>query len=174
MDASSFYAESLTAVKRLGVRAVFLLGPDPRIRLPELLSQSVYVTKSYTNYSAVLPHTAIAVHHGGIGTTALALRAGCPMLIATYAPDAPDTAERIRKLGVGLVLPRSRYTAARVIAKLTELINNRQYRERAEKVAKTIRSENGTAVACDALEHVLRAVPLKTRPVPIPQQDTYA
>jgi rhamnosyltransferase subunit B len=174
MDAGSFYAESVAAVKRLSVRAVFLLGPDPRNRLPEQLPRSVYVTRNYTDYSALLPHAAVAVHHGGIGTTALTLRAGCPVLVVPYPPDAPDNGERLRKLGVGLVLPRSRYNAAGVIPRLTQLMNNRQYRERAETVAKKISSENGTAAACEALEAALRAVPPGNRRDLIPQPDRYA
>jgi rhamnosyltransferase subunit B len=49
----------------------------------------------------LLPQVAALVHHGGIGTTAAALAAGIPQLIAPFAFDQFDNAARTVRLGVG-------------------------------------------------------------------------
>ncbi|CAK0805980.1 unnamed protein product, partial [Prorocentrum cordatum] len=52
-------------------------------------------------HCSLLPECSAAVHHGGIGTTIAALRAGIPQLIVPIAFDQPYWAERVGALGVG-------------------------------------------------------------------------
>lgn len=62
--AGDFYTESLKAVHRLGVRAVFLTGQNPQ-GLPDDA-----MAIEYAPHSELFPRAAAVVHHGGIGTTA--------------------------------------------------------------------------------------------------------
>ena len=52
----------------------------------------------------MLPRAAAIAHHGGIGTAAEALRAGCPQLVMPMTFDQPDNAVRLERLGVGRTL----------------------------------------------------------------------
>jgi UDP:flavonoid glycosyltransferase YjiC (YdhE family) len=56
----------------------------------------------YVPLRALLPRAAALVHHGGIGTTAEALRAGVPQAIVPLAYDQFDNAARVEALGAGL------------------------------------------------------------------------
>ena len=49
----------------------------------------------YVPLRALLPRCAALVHHGGIGTTAEALRAGVPQVIVPLAYDQFDNAARV-------------------------------------------------------------------------------
>src|ERR1700748_1110735 len=55
----------------------------------------------YVPLRALLPRSAALVHHGGIGTTAEALRAGVPQVIVPLAYDQFDNAARVRALAAG-------------------------------------------------------------------------
>src|SRR6202012_1799180 len=57
--------------------------------------------RAYVPLRALLPRCAALVHHGGIGTTAEALRAGVPQVIVPLAFDQFDNAARVRALGAG-------------------------------------------------------------------------
>ena len=73
-------------------------------------------------YTQVLPKVRLVVHHGGIGTTIDALRAGVPQLIVGSGSDRPFNAECVKQLGAGAYLPPLRATIDRVRSMATELM----------------------------------------------------
>ena len=153
MNAGSFYEHSVACAKLLGYRAVLVLGKGNRDRMTSLSSEVISV--EYAPFSELFERAAVVVHHGGVGTTGLAMRAGCPMLVVPCAWDQPDNGERATRLGVARTIPRRRYTPARAAAAIQKLLDNRVYSERALKVREEVRQEDGVRVACDALEKLL-------------------
>lgn len=153
MDAGTFYTESASAAKLIGRRAVLLYGTGNEP--PSGLDDNIAAFE-YAPYSLVFPRAACIVHSGGIGTTGQVLRAGIPHLIMPYGNDQPDNAARCRRLGVAEVIGRAEYTADSAAARLRKLLNGTRYKSTAAGVAAVIRTENGTAAACDAIEQVLR------------------
>lgn len=55
-------------------------------------------------HEKLFPRCAAVLHHGGIGTTNAALRAGVPQLVSPHLLDQFYTAHRIERGGVGLAL----------------------------------------------------------------------
>jgi UDP:flavonoid glycosyltransferase YjiC (YdhE family) len=98
----------------------------------------------------------LIVHHGGVGTTGLAMRSGRPMLVVPFAHDQPDNAARLTRLGVARTLDPRRYTPARAEAELRLLLDDPAYSQRATEVGGQVREEDGVRAACDALEGLLR------------------
>ena len=78
----------------------------------------------YAPFSELLPRCSALVHHGGIGTTAQALRAGVPQLIMPMAHDQPDNASHVKRLGVGDSISRRMFWPGRVAKKLDRLIRD--------------------------------------------------
>ena len=97
-QAQRWLARSLEAARRLGRRAV-LLTPH-REQVPATLPADV-LWLPYVPLRALLPRVAALVHHGGIGTTAEALRAGVPQVIVPLAYDQFDNAARVEALAAG-------------------------------------------------------------------------
>lgn len=146
--AGNFYAESLAAVRRLGCRAVLLVGPNDG--LGPLPAGTVAIP--YAPFSKVFPRAAVIVHQGGIGTAAQALAAGRPMLVVPFGFDQPDNAARLQRLGVARAIPRKRYSASAAFAALDPLLSNLEYADRAAAAARALAKENGTRTACDFIE----------------------
>src|SRR6185369_4873308 len=151
--ARNFYRDSVEAATALGQRALLLIG-HARNMPAEKLPPGVAAFE-YAPYSEVLPRACAIVHQGGVGTTGQGLRSGKPVLILPHAHDQFDNAARVVRLGCGRTIPRPRYTAATAITELQALLNDRRYAERAAEVGETVRQENGTAVAVDAIERML-------------------
>ena len=151
LAAGRFYEYSAQAAMRMGVRAVLLIGSDPRNRPEAALPDSICVAE-YAPYSGLFPRSALVVHQGGVGTTAQCLRAGKPMLIMPYSHDQPDNARRMRRLKVGNTIMKGRYTPARVARKLTAMLAKPSLAERAASVAEQLKHEDGVKTACGALE----------------------
>jgi len=147
-DAGSFYQESVAAAKRLGCRAILLVGTN-EIAGPLPAGTMAF---PYAPYSKILPRAACVVHQGGIGTCGQTLAAGRPMLVVPFAFDQPDNAARLRRLGVARVIRRKNYTGARAAAELERLLRDANYAEAAAEAALRVRAEDAVLTACDAIE----------------------
>ena len=131
-QATYYFRCALDASARLGLRAI-LLTPH-REQLPSHLPTPV-LWQGYVPLRALLPHVAALVHHGGIGTTAEALRAGTRQLVVPLAHDQFDNAARVRALGVGDSLHASSLTAGRVRRQLARLTGDAAMLEDCRRVA---------------------------------------
>jgi rhamnosyltransferase subunit B len=155
LAAGDFYEQSARAAQRAGVRAVLLIGNDPRNRPQGQLPDSICVA-DYAPYSALFPRTSLVVHQGGVGTTAQCLRAGRPMLIMPYSHDQPDNARRMKRLGVAGVIQRASYKPARVARQIQAMRAEPEYAQKAREAAQALAREDGVKTACDALEQLCR------------------
>ncbi len=151
MHPGRFFEESIAAIARLGIRAILLVGAHEGATKIGAVSPNIHVA-AYVPFSAVMPRSSVIVHQGGIGTTAQALRAGRPTVVVPWAHDQPDNADRVQRLGISRTIPRSRYKSDRVARELRTILDDPGYSKRAEQLGASIRSENGIAAACDAVE----------------------
>lgn len=174
-DPGAFYHASAAAARRLGQRAVLLVGVNPRTHQPlrqdaaPLLADAPtepIVAVAYAPHSELMPRAAAVVHQGGIGTMGQALRAGRPMLVAPYSHDQPDNAMRAARLGVARVVPRRAYATRRVTDELARLLGDGALAARAEAVGRRIRAESGAPAAAGALER-LAATHAPAGPAPL-------
>jgi rhamnosyltransferase subunit B len=155
LTAGKFYEFSARAAIRLGIRAVLLIGSDPRNQLRTALPESICVAE-YAPYSALFNRAALVVHQGGVGTTAQCLRAGKPMLIVPFSHDQPDNCRRMQKLKVAQGMQRANYTPMRVARRLKAMLAEPRFALRAKSVAQQLSHEDGVHTACDALEELYR------------------
>jgi UDP:flavonoid glycosyltransferase YjiC (YdhE family) len=153
LAAGNFYEYSAQAAMRLGVRAVLLIGTDPRNKPRTVLPESICLAE-YAPFSALFSRATLVVHQGGVGTTAQCLRAGKPMLIMPYSHDQPDNARRMRRLGVAQSIKKESYTPARVVRKLKAMLAEPALAHQAANVAEQLKHEDGVKSACDALERL--------------------
>ncbi|MEO7190456.1 MAG: glycosyltransferase [Vicinamibacterales bacterium] len=144
-----FYEESLDAVTRLRRRAVLLVGRRSTVGL-QPTSSNVCMAE-YAPHAPLFARAAAIVHHGGVGTTAQALRAGCPMLVVPHAHDQPDNAFRVSRLGVAATLPASRYTGRQAAASIAALLSDPRVLSRSAGIARELAAEDGPGAACQAI-----------------------
>jgi rhamnosyltransferase subunit B len=118
-QAAAYFRAARAAAQRLGRRALFLTSH--RDQVPADLPPTM-LWQAYVPLRALLPHAAALVHHGGIGTTAEALRAGTPQLVVPLAHDQFDNGARVTALGAGASLPAARLNERRLVRKLAALL----------------------------------------------------
>lgn len=143
-QAEAYFVAAAYAVTVLGLRAIFLT--PHREQIPTTFPPHI-CWQSYVPLKALLPHVAALVHHGGIGTTAEALRAGTPQLVVPLAHDQFDNAARVERLGAGASLHASRVTPRRMALSLERVVS-RDVAERAGSCA--------AAGVCSRLEALAR------------------
>jgi rhamnosyltransferase subunit B len=152
LNAGDFYEQSAAIAHGLGVRAVLLTGAEN----PAPSEHADIYIAGYVPYSYIFPRAAVVVHAGGIGTIALALRAGRPMLIVPFAHDQPDNAHRAARLGVARVIARDSYRPGVAVPVLKALLRSSRIAARSASLAKKMMSEDGVAGACACIEDALR------------------
>ncbi len=148
-----FYRESLAAARRLGRRAVLLVGPDGDLSIAEGAVDAVAV--SYAPYSLLFPRAAAIVHQGGVGTTQQALRAGRPQLVVPHLGDQFDNGARIARLGVGVTMARAAYRAATAAAALGRLLEGADTIAAARRIGEIAAREDGAGEAARRIAGLL-------------------
>ncbi|OBH02062.1 MULTISPECIES: glycosyltransferase [unclassified Mycobacterium] len=86
------------ACAQLGERGLVCAGGTDFTDLPRFEHIKVV---SAVNHTAIFPACRAVVHHGGAGTTAAGLRAGCPTLILWNLPAQAPWAAQVEQLKVG-------------------------------------------------------------------------
>ena len=133
-----FFEQSLKVAKTMKMRAVILTGQP--IDLPH--DKDIFIT-DYAPHAEIFPFAAAIIHHGGIGSTGRALKAGKPQLITPFNGDQFDNARRVKRLGVGDSLPIKKYNAVRAERKLKKLLSDPTLPAIAQKHTQQLLGENG-------------------------------
>jgi rhamnosyltransferase subunit B len=144
-----FFAASAAACALSGRRGLLITKVGSQ--LPATLPPGL-LHVPYAPFSQLLPRLAAFVHHGGIGTTSQALRAGVPQLVRPMAYDQFDNAHHVLRLGVGRRLLPKAYAPAAVARDLERLTTDVALQRRCADVA-ALCSTGGDAMAmaCDAV-----------------------
>jgi UDP:flavonoid glycosyltransferase YjiC (YdhE family) len=160
VDVAHFFAAARECCQRLGRPGVLL---SPNLPAEGRGAQGSIFTLSYLELGLLLPHAALLVHHGGIGTTARALEAAVPQIISPQAFDQPDNGDRISRLGVGAMLPRAELTGQALAQAAARLLGSEQARAVSRELQLRLRASNAIAAAADVLEQRFGAGSVQAR-----------
>jgi UDP:flavonoid glycosyltransferase YjiC (YdhE family) len=100
------------------------------------------------------PRCCAVVHHGGAGTTHMALRAGKPALVLPFILEQRMWAKRVERAGAGRSLSFWKATPERVGALLRDVAGSQAFRDGAERMAAAMSQEDGAGVATRRLERL--------------------
>lgn len=151
--AGPFYEAAAQACKLLNRRGLLLTG-QPEYA-PKSLPKGV-AAFTYAPFTTILPRGCATVHHGGVGTTAQAMRAGKPTVIVPFAHDQFDNAARTRRLGISATVPRNKVSDHSLAAALRQVLDNPEVLTRAGRIAQGLNSERGDSHAADRIEALAR------------------
>jgi sterol 3beta-glucosyltransferase len=139
------------ALAAVGLRAIVQSGWS-RLDLSGIDGDRVLVTGEVP-HAWLLPRAAVAIHHGGAGTTAAALAAGLPSVIVPHAFDQRFWGRRIAALGCGPEPIDHRDLSADALATaLRSALAPEGARGAAARLGERLRAEDGTGRAAELLE----------------------
>ncbi len=110
------------------------------------------------NLQQLFGRVAAVVHHGGVGTTTTAARAGASQVVVSQIVDQPYWAGRVAGLGIGAAHDGPAPTTESLSAALRTALTP-ETRARAAAVAGTIRTDGATVAATLLLDAVSRERP---------------
>lgn len=144
------------AAKRLGRRILIQEGwakLDVSCAAADVANGSV-LGIGFVPHDWIFQNAAAVIHHGGAGTTARALRHGCPMLIETHGFDQPFNGRIINELGAGEYFGAHQSTPDRIEKYLRRVLTPATA-ARAAAIGAEIRKEDGPGTACALIEAAL-------------------
>ncbi|KAG4919198.1 hypothetical protein JHK82_056638 [Glycine max] len=136
------------------------------------LSDNVFLLEECP-HDWLFPQCSAVVHHGGAGTTATGLKAGCPTTIVPFFGDQFFWGDRIYEKELGPApIPISQLNVENLSNAIRFMLQP-EVKSRAMEIAKLIENEDGVAAAVDAFHrHLPDELPLPTpTPTPVEEED---
>jgi vancomycin aglycone glucosyltransferase len=97
-------------------------------------------------HALLFPRVALAVHHGGAGTSARAARAGIPQVILPHVLDQFPWSARIAERGLGpRPILKHRPSMRSLVSHIREALGDGKMRERAAKLGRELAGRDGAA-----------------------------
>jgi len=150
-DIVELFTEGRKICEQLQVPGVFVGGNSNT----ELLQGSALCTHvDYIDFEYALPKALAIIHHGGIGTTAQAIKAGIPQLIRPIKYDQPDNADRIYKLGLGTYVMPERFKVEVVAPMIGNMLQKAKNSKALRYYAVDVNNSSAIIDACDLIEQV--------------------
>ncbi|MFI7588758.1 glycosyltransferase [Spongisporangium articulatum] len=146
------------ALSRLRRRVVMLRPPtatDADLEWLGVLGDDVLVVDE-APHAWLFPRCVAAVHHGGAGTLAQAVRGGVPQVLCPQGADQWFWARALERLGVAVGgMPLARISSEGLAARLRLLLDDDRPARLARHLAVRVGSEDGVRVAADRVERDL-------------------
>ncbi|QEG22388.1 glycosyltransferase [Mariniblastus fucicola] len=109
----------------------------------------------------LFPRVAAVVHHGGCGTTAAGLRAGCPTIICPFFGDQPFWGRIVHELRVGpKPIMQRKLTPENLAAAIRSTLESKSIRANAAALGEKIRNETGVDNAVNFINRHFQSVVL--------------
>lgn len=140
---------AIAALAQTGLRAVLLADPAA---LPAPLPPQLFAIAE-APHDWLFPQVAAAVHHGGAGVTAAALRAGIPSVVVPAGTDQFFWGQRVAALGVGPpAIPRRRLSIEQLSLALRAVTSDIALAHCAALLGRQIRAEDGVGQAVELIQ----------------------
>ncbi|XP_059280013.1 sterol 3-beta-glucosyltransferase UGT80B1 [Lycium ferocissimum] len=153
----------LEALKNTGQRGILDRGWGDLGTIQEI-PENVFLLAECP-HDWLFPQCSAVVHHGGAGTTAAGLRAGCPTTIVPFFGDQFFWGDRIYEKGLGPApIPISQLSVEGLSDAITFMLQS-DVKSRVMELAVLLENEDGVAGAVDAFhQHLPSEIPLPTPP----------
>ena len=145
---NQFFKTAIDTINGLQKRAILV---NKFACLDNLKLSDNLLVSPYEPFDLLFPKARVVVHHGGVGTTAQCLYAGVPQMIAPFAHDQFDNADRIESLKVGQ--HASTLSTDEWSTKLNALLKESMFKTNSEGYSRQMKEDGSSASkAASAIE----------------------
>lgn len=158
-DVEELFKEGRKICEQLQVPGLFVGGNSG---VEFLKGSNLCSHMDYIDFEYALPKSLAIIHHGGMGTTAQAIKAGIPQLIRPIKYDQPDNAERIYKLGLGTYVMPEHFKAKQVTPMVRSMLEKTKTSKALAHYAADVRKSAAIIAASDLIEQVCKNFEMKS------------
>ena len=163
----AFFVAALEACRILKRPGLFVTPHADQIPQP-LPSDVTHV--AHAPFAELFARSALVVHHGGIGTIALALAAGVPQIIRPMMGEQFDLGNRVQRLGVGRMLAADSIPPAQLARAIESLIGSERVANACRRWQAKVDFREGLEKAADSIERLAMVPSAPPRFTPSPER----
>jgi UDP:flavonoid glycosyltransferase YjiC (YdhE family) len=149
-DAAAFTQIVLDGIKKSGQRAVLATGWGAMDGEEGPQDRQTFFLR-HAPHDCLFPHMSAAVHHGGAGTTAAAVRAGIPSVIVPFFGDQPFWANRLNRKGVAPPALERKSLSSAALASALSSTQQQAMMKAAATLGRAVRAEDSIG---EAISHL--------------------
>lgn len=140
----------VSAARAMGMKTLLVTGWGGLESSLEHYGAEDVMIRPFVSHTKVLPKVAVAIHHGGAGTTHAMLSAGVPSVIMPFLADQPWWGKRLAEAGLG-PKPLSRRTRSveQVVHAITQALSSV---DAVTEVSQKMAREDGLGKALSLIE----------------------
>jgi MGT family glycosyltransferase len=110
-----------------------------------------FLLSPYVPQLDILPRARVFVTHGGMNSVMESMYYGVPMVVIPQQPEQQMNGKRIVDLGLGALLDTNTVNDVNLHAAVEQIVQNVEYRERAQAMRQATRDDGGYQRAVDAI-----------------------
>ena len=145
-NAEVFTKTVLDAVRMSGLRSVLATGWGGLNSKEGAQDEQIFFLR-HAPHDRLFPFMSAAVHHGGAGTTAAAVRAGIPSVIVPFFGDQPFWASCLHELGIAPPAVKRKSITTEELAEALKATQQPAMGKKAAELGEKVRSEDGVGTA---------------------------
>jgi sterol 3beta-glucosyltransferase len=153
IDAAARVRLVADALAEAGLRGVLQAG-GAQLGEGSSLPRHLFPLSGHVPHEWLFNRCAAVVHHGGAGTTAAALRAGRPQIIAWHLGDQPAWGALVHEHGVGPKPHFHKSLSPKRLAQRLKAAFEESTRARAADLGAKVNGERGAQAAVSAIERI--------------------
>ena len=104
----------------------------------------------------ILKRAALVITHAGINTVLESIAEGVPLVAIPLGNDQPGVAARLKARGAGVVVSRHRLSRRRLRKAIRLVLEERRYRDAAQRLQRSIQPLDGPGRAAELIEQILQ------------------
>ena len=158
-DVAELFTEGRKICEQLQVPGVFVGGASG---VELLQGSSLCLHLDYIDFEYALAKALAIIHHGGMGTTAQAIKAGVPQLIRPIKYDQPDNADRIYQLGLGTYVMPEKFKAEQVAPMIANMLQKAKSSKALRHYSADVSNSSAIVNACDLIEQVGKSLEVES------------
>lgn len=143
-----FYKNCIKAFGNCDVDVVMSVGKDTNIEGLGKIPENFQV-KNNVDQISVLRNTDVFITHCGMNSVNESLYYGIPMVLFPQHSEQMMVANRVNDLGAGVMLNKNKVKCIK--EKVIKVINNNEYKEKANKLAQSFHNAGGAKKAADII-----------------------
>lgn len=116
----------------------------------------MHLCKGHVSHSWLFERCCAVMHHGGIGTTTSALKAGLPIVVSPFQSDQHYWAEQLNWLGVGVHCPNIRNASISDYLRSFKMVLSTALCDQAKQLKLKIQNEDGIKIALHIIEQQIK------------------
>jgi sterol 3beta-glucosyltransferase len=146
-------AEIIKGVKKLNMQVLVSTGWGGLAVSQDFVNDPDVMCVKSVSHTKIFPLVKVILHHGGIGTTHAALRAGTPSVIVPFIVDQPWWAHKLHKQELGpKSLPLRKLKSKKVSQRILQAL---KYQNNVFNIAQDMKLDNGVVETIKILQKYL-------------------